>query len=78
MTVINYKPVPFPKGDKQYLQKFKLHKEGKDHHLYDTGKAGEIAFGVKLFRNPDTNKKSMPCFSSVSYTHLTLPTKRIV
>ena len=63
MTETNYKPVPFPTGDKQYLKKFKLHKEGKDHHLYDTGKAGEIAFGVKLFRNPDTNKKSMPCFS---------------
>ena len=47
MTEINYKPVPFPKGDKQYLQKFKLHKEGKDHQLYDTGNAGVSAFGVK-------------------------------
>ena len=63
MTENNFKPVPFPTGDKQYLNKYKLHKEGKDYHLYDTGKAGEIAFGVKLWRNPDTNKKSMPCFS---------------
>ena len=40
MTENNFKPVPFPTGDKQYLKKYKLHKEGKDHHLYDTGKAG--------------------------------------
>ena len=63
MTENNYKPAPFPKGDKSYCKKFGVYKEGTDHHLYDTGTAGEIAFGVKLFRNKETGKKSMPCFS---------------
>ena len=49
-------PQPFPKGDKNYIDKFYLNRPNVHHYLYDNGKPDEIIFVVYIEDKPDGSK----------------------
>jgi hypothetical protein len=55
LTTLN--PQPFPKGDKNYIDKFYLNRPNVHHYLYDNGNPDEIIFVVYIEDKPDGTKR---------------------
>ena len=51
----NLNPQPFPKGDKNYIDKFYLNKDNVHHYLYHNAK-GEVLFLVYIQDKEDGSK----------------------
>ena len=51
----NLNPQPFPKGDKNYIDKFYLNKDNVHHYLYHNAK-GEVLFLGYIQDNKDGSK----------------------